>query len=306
MSYLKYDGTVAVETNTSGPGLYGTDGADTLNGTSAAEALWGKGGDVMVGGAGDDTYYLQDSRDVVIEQAGGGTDMLVAWKNTSLADHQNIENLKIDGGGIYAAGNGGDNVIYAGSGAEQIYGGKGQDVLVGGSGQDTFIVVKGEGNDAISGFKIAGDVVRLGGSYATFDEMKSHMTQSGADVKIDLGGGDGLVIRNTQVGQLTAANFQLGLDVTKLGQMTFHDEFSAGASIWDAASNATGTWRPDYGYQGANGVGSYTLTGNGELQVYTSPYFRDHNGDFESPFKDNGDGTMSIVAKPSSNGELFG
>ena len=83
MSYLKYDGTAAVETNTSGPGLYGTDGADTLNGTSAAEALWGKGGDVMIGGAGDDTYYLQDARDVVIEQAGGGTDMLVAWKNTT-------------------------------------------------------------------------------------------------------------------------------------------------------------------------------------------------------------------------------
>jgi hypothetical protein len=37
---------------------------------------------------------------------------------------------------------------------------------------------------------------------------------------------------------------------------------------------------PDFGYQGSQGVGSYTLVSNSEQEVYTSPYFRDHNGDF--------------------------
>ncbi|MCP6646158.1 hypothetical protein NL493_28860, partial [Klebsiella pneumoniae] len=78
-------------------------------------------------------------------------------------------------------------------------------------------------------------------------------------------------------------------------------------SIWDAQSNPTGTWRPDFGYQGEQGTGSYTLMSNNEKQIYTSPYFRGHDGDFhESPFVSNPDGTFSIVAKPRTNGEIFG
>jgi serralysin len=307
MSYLKYDGSAAAETNAPVSDLYGSSGAETLTGTSVAESLWGQGGDTMIGGAGDDTYYLQDNADKVIEQANGGTDMVVAWQNVSLAKFSNIENVKIDGDGIYAAGNSQDNVVIAGNGAEQLYGGAGQDVMVAGSGQDTFIVVKGEGNDAIYGFKAAGDVVRLSAGYSDFSQVQSHMTQVGADVKIDLGGADGLILRGVQMGQLTAANFQLQIDPTKVGAMSFHDEFSSPLSVWNATYNPTGTWRPDYGYQGANGAGSYTLPGNGEQQIYTSPYFRDHNGDFgESPFVSNPDGTLSIIARPSTNPELFG
>ncbi|MDB5467988.1 MAG: endo,3,4-beta glycanase, partial [Phenylobacterium sp.] len=41
MSYLKYDGALAVETAAPVTGLYGTDGVDTLTGTSQAESLWG-------------------------------------------------------------------------------------------------------------------------------------------------------------------------------------------------------------------------------------------------------------------------
>ena len=307
MPYIKYDGTTAAESADPVSNLYGTPGAETLTGTAAAETLWGQGGDTMVGGAGDDTYYLQDPADKIVEQAGGGTDTVVAWQNVNLAKLANVENAKIDGAGLYAAGDSHDNVIYAGSGAEQLYGGGGQDVLVAGSGPDTFIVVKGEGNDAIYGFKAASDVVRLSAGYTSFSDIQAHMTQVGADVKIDLGGTDGLILRGVQASQLTAANFDLQMDTSKLGAMTFHDEFSAPLSIWNATYNPTGTWRPDYGYQGADGVGSYTLPGNGEQQIYTSPYYRDHNGDFsESPFVSNPDGTLSIIAKPSTNPELFG
>ncbi|MFC3069747.1 family 16 glycosylhydrolase [Phenylobacterium soli] len=307
MSYLKYDGSAAVVTSTPVSNFYGTDAAETQTGTSAAEGFWGKAGDVLVGGAGDDTYYLQDKTAQVVEQPGAGTDMLVAWRNASLADHANIENLKIDGDGIFGAGDAHDNIIYAGSGKEQLYGGGGQDVMVAGTGQDTFIVKAGEGSDAIYGFKSATDVVRLTAGFQTFSDVQTHMTQVGADTKIDLGGGEGLVLRGVQATSLTSANFQLQLDGSKLGGMTFHDEFSAPLSVWNATYNPTGVWRPDYGYQGANGVGSYTLTGNGEQQIYTSPYFRDHNGDFsESPFTSNADGTLSITARPSTNSELFG
>ena len=137
--------------------------------------------------------------------------------------------------------------------------------------------------------------------------MKAALSQVGADVKLDLGGGDGLIFRNLTVSQLKAENFALQLDTSKLGAMTFHDEFSGPLSIWDAESNAAGTWRPDYGYSGSQGLGSYVLASNGEQQIYTSPYFRGHDGDFaESPFVTNPDGTLSIIARPSTNGEIFG
>ncbi|MCR5880716.1 glycoside hydrolase family 16 protein [Phenylobacterium sp. J367] len=109
------------------------------------------------------------------------------------------------------------------------------------------------------------------------------------------------------MGQFTAGNFQLQLDTSTLGAKTFGDEFNGPLSLWDAQSNPTGTWRPDFGYQGEQGVGSYTLVSNNESQIYTSPYFRGHNGDFaESPFVSNADGTLSIWARPSSNSEIFG
>ncbi|RAK61552.1 1,3-beta-glucanase [Phenylobacterium hankyongense] len=308
MSYLKYDGTLAAETAAPVTGLYGTDGVDTLTGTSQAESLWGGQGDLLTGGLGDDTYYLKSATDQVVELAGGGTDKIVAWTNVYLPHYANVENLEVDGDKTYGAGNAGDNVIQGGAGSQQLYGGGGQDVLIGGAGADTFIVVKGQGNDAIQDFTPAdGDVVRLTAGFTSFSQVQSHLTQVGADVKLDLGNGDGLVFRNLQVSQLSAANFQLQLDPSKLGAMTFDDEFSGKLSIWDAESNPTGTWRPDFGYQGSQGLGSYTLSSNNEQQIYTSPYFRDHNGDFaESPFTSNADGTLSITAKPSANPEIFG
>ncbi|MDB5467121.1 MAG: endo,3,4-beta glycanase, partial [Phenylobacterium sp.] len=297
MSYLKYDGSLAVETAAPVTGLYGTDGVDSLTGTSQAESLWGGQGDLLTGGLGDDTYYLKAATDRVVELAGGGTDKIVAWTNAYLPNYANVENLEVDGDKTYGAGNAGDNIIQGGAGSQQLYGGLGQDVLIGGAGADTFIVVKGEGDDAIQDFTPAdGDVVRLTAGFTSFSQVQSHLTQVGADVKLDLGGGDGLVFRNLQVAQLTASNFQLQLDPSKLGAMTFHDEFSGKLSIWDAQSNPTGTWRPDFGYQGSQGLGSYTLSSNNEQQIYTSPYFRDHAGDFsESPFTSNADGTLSIT-----------
>jgi beta-glucanase (GH16 family) len=305
---LKYDGSAAAETAAPVADYYGSSGLETLSGTALNESFWGLGGDRMIGGAGDDTYYRQDLKDVMVEMAGGGVDKVVAWASTWLGDYANIENLTVSGDKLYAAGNNLDNIIEGQAGSQQLYGGLGQDVLIGGAGADTFIVVKGEGNDAIQDFATSEDVLRLTAGFTTFDQVKAAMTQVGSDVKINLGGTDGVVLRNTTVGAFTAANFQLQLDPSKLGAMTFHDEFDGSAlSLWDKESNPAGTWRPDYGYQGTQGVGSYTLVGNDEKQIYTSPYFRDHAGDFSaSPFSMTGDGTLTITAQPSSNPEIFG
>src|SRR5947209_8611823 len=138
MSYLKYDGSTAAESANPVSNLYGTPGAETLSGTGAAETLWGQGGDTLIGGAGDDTYYLQDAADKVVEQPGGGTDTLVAWQSINLKNFANVENLKIDGAGIYAAGDAHDNIT-----------------IQAGAGPDTFHTFSGAGMDRVLGFDAA-------------------------------------------------------------------------------------------------------------------------------------------------------
>ena len=307
MAYFKYDGSAAAQTFEPSANFWGASAVETIMGTAAAEGLWGSNHDILIGGAGADIYYLQGYGITVSEGPGGGTDQITTWANTNLASTPYVENLNIGGQRTYGAGNGLDNIVYAsGSGTQQLYGGAGQDVLVGGAAADTFLVVKGQGSDAIYNFNPAQDVLRLTAGLTSFAQVQTRLAQAGADVRLDLGDGEGVVFRNLSVGQLSASNFQLQLDPAKLGAVTFHDEFSGALSLWDAQSNPGGIWRPDYDLQGAQGVGSYTLTSNGEQQIYTSPYFRDHPGDFaESPFASNGD-TLSIWARASSNPEIFG
>ena len=308
MAFFKYDGSLASETIAPVDNLFGSLPIETLTGGSSPTGLWGDQGRTLIGNSASDTFFIKSPLDRVIEVAGGGTDKIVAWTQRQPKQLRNIENVEVDGDKTYGAGNSTDNIVQGGAGSQQLYGGGGQDVLIGGAGADTFIIVKGQGNDVIQDFTPSdGDVVRLTAGYTSFSQVQSHLSQVGADVKLDLGGGDATIFRNLNVSQLSASNFALQLDTSKIGAETFHDDFNGPLSLWDAQSNPGGAWRPDFGYQGSQGVGSYSLVSNGEQEIYTSPYFRDHNGDFSvNPFTSNADGTLSITAAPSTNSELFG
>jgi serralysin len=243
MPLLKFDGSLAVSTATAINNLYGTAATDTLTGGSGADSLWGGQGDLMTGAAGDDTYYVKALNDRVVELAGGGTDKIVAWQSIYLANYANVENVAVSGDGLYAAGNGVDNIVEGGAGKEQIYGGGGQDILVGGAGADVFIVVKGEGNDVIQDFSAAEDNVRLKAGYTSFAQVQSHLTQVGTDVLLDLGGGDGLMFRNLSVAQLTAANFQLQLDSPSRSSRRRTSSCSSTRRSWAASASTTSSPR---------------------------------------------------------------
>jgi Ca2+-binding RTX toxin-like protein len=147
----------------------GGAGNDTLNG--------GEGADTLNGGAGDDRYTLEDALDTVVEEAGGGNDLVQAAFSFTLA--ANIERGGLLGTGNFSItgsadanrldGNAGANVLDGGGGADtllgldgadQLRGGEGTDTLEGGLGADT--LTGGAGNDrfvyrAIE--EVAGDVV---------------------------------------------------------------------------------------------------------------------------------------------------
>ena len=163
--------------------LYGLGGNDTLIGGAGADWLdGGTGADRMVGGNGNDTYIVDDAGDVVVEQAGGGTD-LVRTSLSSYALGANVENLTFTGTGAFTGtGNELENVIYGsatapnklygGAGNDMLYGGSGADYLDGGTGTDT--MVGGDGNDVYIVRDSSDIVVEF--ANGGLDEVRSYAT----------------------------------------------------------------------------------------------------------------------------------
>ena len=231
-----------------------------LYGSARNNSMWGDSSVnvTMHGGQGDDIYYLYSAKNKAAELPGEGIDTVDTWMSYTLP--ANIENLRVTGSGRYAIGNSDNNIITGGSGQQTIDGGLGDDVLKGGAGSDIFILARGNGSDLIQDFKPEDSVSLNGYGFASFDEVKANMVQSGTDVRLDLGQGEVLVFANTTIDQFASSQFKLSLDRSSL-TLSFADEFNS-LSLWDGTS---GTWDSNFWWGADNGS---TLTGNGEKQWY--------------------------------------
>jgi len=153
----------------------GGSGADTIYGNDANNVLDGRGGaDTMHGGAGNDTYIVDNVNDVVAEaevhirlvrdplhpwiikhvphttDPGGIDEVKTSLTEYSLNDVRFVENLTYTGSGSFTGtGNTLDNVITGGRGADTLIGGGGSDTLSGGQGKD--VLDGGAGNDSLTG-----------------------------------------------------------------------------------------------------------------------------------------------------------
>lgn len=174
---------------------FGTDGAETIYGTDGQDALDGHvanpeidGGDVLIGGAGRDAYFLSDDQTrVVEEQTGEHGDRVVTSVDYVASEHLNeagtISEIEIveafsetvdlvdmsavdwwvgfdafgDGGITYLGGSneddvtseGGNDTIITNDGNDYVWSGGGDDVIDLGNGNDE--VRAGAGNDIITG-----------------------------------------------------------------------------------------------------------------------------------------------------------
>ncbi|MBP6030945.1 MAG: right-handed parallel beta-helix repeat-containing protein [Sphingobium sp.] len=108
------------------------------------------------GGSGDDTYFIRSQTATVVEAANGGLDTVRTFVDYTLTSE--VENLRLETGGLTGVGNalgnliigsGGDDMIYGMGGNDNIQGRDGNDEIWGGTGLDT---IRGEnGNDLLYG-----------------------------------------------------------------------------------------------------------------------------------------------------------
>ncbi|WGR78361.1 MULTISPECIES: Ig-like domain-containing protein [unclassified Bradyrhizobium] len=226
-------------------------------------------GVTLIGGAGDDTYYVYDHNTKVVEQAGEGIDTIRVWNinGYSLVNAPNVENLILtDSVPSPATGNDLNNIIVGNAGDNLIDGGRGNDVLTGGAGRDTFVVNAGNGNDVVTDFQAGagGDVLQLNNTgFKTFTDVTAAMKQVGTDLVLTIGSGETITLENTSLQNLTAANINIVSPLTGLVQ-TFNDDFNA----LSAGQDPSLTWRTSYAWSVAS---SYGLAG--EQEVYVDPSF---------------------------------
>ncbi|UUQ63566.1 hypothetical protein NLK61_20210 [Pseudomonas fuscovaginae UPB0736] len=94
-------------------------------------------GHTLVGGQGNDTYFVNGGGVSVVEVAGEGDDEIKTTL-TSLTLATNVERLTYTGTGNFVGyGNASDNIITGGAGNDVLYGGGGADQFIGGAGVDT-------------------------------------------------------------------------------------------------------------------------------------------------------------------------
>ncbi len=124
--------------------ILGNDSANVLSGLGGDDYLdGGAGADTMDGGTGDDTFIVDNTGDILIEDANEGSD--IAFASASYTLSNNVEELVlVEGAGpINGAGSPealDDNTIRGNSSSNIINGGRGQDLMVGGAGNDTYYV----------------------------------------------------------------------------------------------------------------------------------------------------------------------
>lgn len=169
--------------------VQGTSGNDTLTGSSAM--------DMLIGGAGDDIYTVDNPGDLVIEEADQGNDLINASVSYDLPDY--VERLTLvgsargaygnqldntltgnsydnylagDAGNDTLAGNNGNDELDGGNGNDTLDGGSGIDYMYGGDGDDTYIV--GSTDDQVEEWEYEGvDTVRSSVTYTLGKEVEN-------------------------------------------------------------------------------------------------------------------------------------
>jgi len=300
----------------------GNELANLITGNSGDNVLdGGAGADTLSGGAGNDMYMVDQAGDVVVENAGDGTDTVVASVDWTLG--ANLENLTLAGSALNGVGNSAANTLIGNSGNNVLDGGAGADTLIGGAGNDTYwvddvndVVVENanEGADTVNSFisyalgsNLEALVLLGSATSGTGNELNNIIVGNDATNFLDGGagidtliGGAGNDWYGVDAGDIVVEAAGGGIDVVASSvSYTLAAEVEQLVLSGSAAINGTGNELDNYlqGNDAANvldgGAGADFLNGFGGDDTY----YVDNSGDVVSEFA--GGGTDTVYSSVS-------
>lgn len=287
--------------------VFGTFHDDKLNGTNRNDIIFGfSGDDDILAWGGNDTVFAGRGDDHV--DGGAGNDDLYGEEGDDLLKGD-AGNDDVDGGhgndGI--AGGTGNDDLEGGRGRDFIVGGAGHDHMEGGHGQDKFVIRPGTGVDTVEDLQ-SNDLIDLRDfNFSSGAAVIAAFQQQGQNAVLNLGNGDKLILKHTQVSELEAEQFivsdaatgpttttspyVLGVDpaISTVSLLTVGDQTEA-ADGWQMVGIPDGLGAFD------NGDGTFTVLMNHELGA-TQGVVRDHGaaGSFVSKLVIDKD-TLEVVS----------
>jgi hypothetical protein len=191
------------------------------NSDAAGDALYAANAGIaqtLTGNSQNDTFVVYNCADTVIGQAGS-TDTVYAAADFVLPT--NVDTLFLEGGNATLGAGNGDafNALFGNAGfASTLVAGSGSDILyvtgaagttlTGGAGADTFAFPNAMGNDEITNFSTAKDVLQFNASlFANFSAAMADATQSGANTVFTIDAHDSVTLDNVNKSGLAASNF---------------------------------------------------------------------------------------------------
>jgi Ca2+-binding RTX toxin-like protein len=195
------------------------DGADTVrgrNGLISGSLNLGAGDDWARLGDGDDDAFGDLGADFI--KGGGGDDLLDGWDGNDTLNGGDGGDLLFGGENVdVLSGGDGDDVLNGGRFNDTLRGDRGDDTLSGGSQSDTFVFRPNFGDDVITDFKVNGaDQIQVSRNvFASFADLTNTsdgdgMVQQGNAVLIYAADGSSVLLLNTQIASLVAADFVFG------------------------------------------------------------------------------------------------
>ena len=235
----------------------------------------GTGNDSMVGLAGNDTYVIDSTSDVIVEAAASGTDTaIINLTSGTYTVASNVENITLGGSSnINATGNTGDNVITGNSG---------DNTMTGLAGNDTYYVDN------------AGDLVAealSAGTDLVYSSITYTLAANTENLTLTAGGavdGTGNTLDNVLTG---------GSGTNTLTGLAGNDTYiiSTGDIVVEGASAGTDSVQTGISYTLTANVENLTLTGSGNVNGTGNTAVNTITGNSGNNVLDGGTGADTMI-----------